>query len=410
MAGSIVGSMWNRSDEAGVLAVTGPRRALSPLVAAVALAALLAGCKPENKFQPPPPPEISVAVPLQQAVTPYEELTGNTVAFATVDLVARVEGFLISQNYVDGSFVKKGDLLFMIEQTMYKAKVKEAEAQLDGAKASLVQAEAEFTRQETLLRQNVSAQNTYDQAKAKRDNARANVENAEGNLTIAQTNLGYTTVQAPFDGIVTKHLVSVGELVGASTATKLATIVQLDPIYVEFNMSEQDVLQIRENIENRRLTVEELSKIPLNVGLMNEEGYPHQGNLNYVSPEVDANTGTVLVRGLFKNPNRDLVPGFFTRIQVPQGLGAQQVLLIPNRVIAEDQAGKYVLIVNKDNVVEQKHIVVGQLLVGGIRVIKSGLKADDRIVLSTSGRAIPGAKIVPKETKIELPPADQPKK
>lgn len=402
--------MWNRSDEAGFLAVAGPRRALSPLVAAVVVAASLAGCKPENKFQPPPPPEISVAVPVQQAVTPYEELTGNTVAFATVDLVARVEGFLTSQNYVDGSVVKKDDLLFMIEQTMYKAKVKEAQAQLDGAKASLVQAEAEFTRQETLLRQNVSAQNTYDQAKAKRDNARANVENAEGNLTIAQTNLGYTTVQAPFDGIVTKHLVSVGELVGASTATKLATIVQLDPIYVEFNMSEQDVLQIRQNIENRRLTVEELSKIPLNIGLMNEEGYPHQGNLNYVSPEVDANTGTVLVRGLFKNPNRDLVPGFFTRIQVPQGLGAQQVLLIPNRVIAEDQAGKYVLTVNKDNVVEQKHIVVGQLLVGGIRVVKSGLKADDRIVLSTSGRAIPGAKIVPKETKIELPPADQPKK
>jgi len=410
MAGSIVGSMWNRSDEAGFLAVTRPCRVLSPLVAAVALATSLAGCKPENKFQPPPPPEIGVAVPVQQAVTPYEELTGNTVAFATVDLVARVEGFLISQNYVDGSVVKKDDLLFMIEQTMYKAKVKEAQAQLDGAKASLVQAEAEFNRQEILLRQNVSAQNTYDQAKAKRDNARANVENAEGNLTIAQTNLGYTTVQAPFDGIVTKHLVSVGELVGASTATKLATIVQLDPIYVEFNMSEQDVLQIRQNLENRRLTVEELSKIPLNVGLMNEEGYPHHGNLNYVSPEVDANTGTVLVRGLFKNPNRDLVPGFFTRIQVPQGLGAQQVLLIPNRVIAEDQAGKYVLIVNKDNVVEQKHIVLGQLLVGGIRVVKSGLAADDRVVLSTSGRAIPGAKIVPKETKIELPPADQPKK
>jgi len=402
--------MWNRSDEAGFLAVTRPCRVLSPLVAAVALATSLAGCKPENKFQPPPPPEIGVAVPVQQAVTPYEELTGNTVAFATVDLVARVEGFLISQNYVDGSVVKKDDLLFMIEQTMYKAKVKEAQAQLDGAKASLVQAEAEFNRQEILLRQNVSAQNTYDQAKAKRDNARANVENAEGNLTIAQTNLGYTTVQAPFDGIVTKHLVSVGELVGASTATKLATIVQLDPIYVEFNMSEQDVLQIRQNLENRRLTVEELSKIPLNVGLMNEEGYPHHGNLNYVSPEVDANTGTVLVRGLFKNPNRDLVPGFFTRIQVPQGLGAQQVLLIPNRVIAEDQAGKYVLIVNKDNVVEQKHIVLGQLLVGGIRVVKSGLAADDRVVLSTSGRAIPGAKIVPKETKIELPPADQPKK
>jgi RND family efflux transporter MFP subunit len=199
------------------------------------LAAALVGCKPENKFQPPPPPEISVAKPLPRDLTPYEVLTGNTVAFNTVDLVARVEGFLTSINYVDGAMVKKGDLLFLIEQTMYKAKVKEGQAQLDAAKAALVQAEAEFTRQETLLRQNVTAQNTYDIAKAKRDSDRANVENAEGNLTIAQTNLGYTSVTAPFDGYVTKHLVSVGELVGSTTATKLATIVQLNPIYVEFS-------------------------------------------------------------------------------------------------------------------------------------------------------------------------------
>ena len=222
-------------------------------MAAVAMAALITGCKPENKFQPPPPANINVGVPVKQDVAPFEVLTGNTVAFATVDLVARVEGFLTSQNYVDGSEMKKGQQLFGIEQTMYKAKVKEAEAQLDGAKASLVQAEAEFTRQETLLRQNVSAQTTFDTAKAKRDNARANVENAEGNLTIAQTNLGYTTVLAPFDGIVSKHLISVGELVGASTATKLATIVQLDPMYVTFNMSEQDVLQIRQNLKERRV-------------------------------------------------------------------------------------------------------------------------------------------------------------
>jgi len=369
------------------------------------LAAFLAGCKPENKFQPPPPPEISVAVPLQQNVTPYEELTGNTVAFATVDLVARVEGFLNSQNYVDGSVMKKGDTLFVIEQTMYKAQVKEAEAQLDGAKAKLVQSEAEFTRQETLLRQNVTAQNTYDQAKAKRDSARANVENAEGNLTIAQTNLGYTTVQAPFDGIVSKHLVSVGELVGNGVATKLATIVQLDPIYVEFNVSEQDVLKIRQNLANRRLTVEELGKIPLDIGLMDEEGYPHAGFLNYVAPEIDAQTGTILVRGLFKNPNRELIPGFFTRIRLPMGLGAQAVLLIPNRVIAEDQAGKYALIVNKDNVVEQKRVKTGQLLVGGLRVITEGLTADDRVVLTTNGQAVPGGKVEPKLETIPPPPA-----
>lgn len=369
------------------------------------LAAALVGCKPENKFQPPPPPEISVAVPLKQDVAPFEELTGNTVAFATVDLVARVKGFLTQINYVDGDYKKQGDNLFQIEQTMYKADLKEAEAQLDSAKAQLVQAQAEFTRQETLLRQNVSAQNTYDIALAKRDTAKANVENAEGNLIVAQTNLGYTTVNAPFDGVVTKHLQSVGQLVGDTTPTKLATIVQLDPIYATFNMSEQDVLKIRNNIAERRLTVEELSKIPLDIGLMDEEGYPHAGFLNYVSPEIDPQTGTILVRGLFKNPKRDLLPGFFVRVRMPMGLAAKSTFLIPNRVIAEDQAGKYVLIVDKDDIVRQQRITQGQLLPGGLRAVTEGLKADDRVVLTTSGRAVPGGKVVPKETTIPLPPA-----
>ena len=369
------------------------------------LAAALVGCKPENKFQPPPPPEISVAVPLKQDVAPFEELTGNTVAFATVDLVARVKGFLTQINYIDGDYKKQGDNLFQIEQTMYKADLKEAEAQLDSAKAQLVQAQAEFTRQETLLRQNVSAQNTYDIALAKRDTAKANVENAEGNLIVAQTNLGYTTVNAPFDGVVTKHLQSVGQLVGDTTPTKLATIVQLDPIYATFNMSEQDVLKIRNNLAERRLTVEELSKIPLDIGLMDEEGYPHQGFLNYVSPEIDPQTGTILVRGLFKNPKRDLLPGFFVRVRMPMGLAAKSTFLIPNRVIAEDQAGKYVLVVDKDDIVRQQRITQGQLLPGGLRAVTDGLKADDRVVLTTSGRAVPGGKVVPKETTIPLPPS-----
>ncbi|MDP2376104.1 efflux RND transporter periplasmic adaptor subunit [Reyranella sp.] len=377
-------------------------RSLKGWIALPFLAVSLSACKPENKFMPPPPVEISVAPPLQQQVAPFEVLTGNTVSFATVDLVARVEGFLTAIQYVDGALVKKGDTLFVIEQTMYKAKVKEAQAELDSAKAALVQAEAEFTRQETLLRQNVSAQATFDVAKAKRDSARANVENQEGNLIVAQTNLGYTTVLAPFDGIVSKHLITVGELVGNGVATKLATIVQLDPMYVTFNMSEQDVLQIRENLKERRLDVEELSKIPLSIGLMNEDGFPHQGFLNYVSPELDATTGTILVRGLFQNPTRALVPGFFVRVKVPKGLAASAALLVPNRVIAEDQAGKYLLVVNKDNVVEQVRITTGQLITGGLRVISTGLKADDRVVLSTNSRAIPGGKVVPKLTTIPV--------
>ena len=379
-------------------------RSLKGWIALPLLAASLSACKPENKFMPPPPAEISVAPPLQQQVAPFEVLTGNTVSFATVDLVARVEGFLTEIKYVDGALVKKGDTLFVIEQTMYKAKVKEADAGLAGAKAALVQAEAEFTRQETLLRQNVSAQATFDVAKAKRDSARANVENNEGNLTVAQTNLGYTTVLAPFDGIVSKHLITVGELVGNGVATKLATIVQLDPMYVEFNMSEQDVLQIRQNLKERRLDVEELSKIPLSIGLMNEDGFPPQGFLNYVSPEIDATTGTILVRGLFSNPTRALIPGFFVRVKVPKGLGPTASLLVPNRVIAEDQAGKYLLVVNKDNVVEQLRVTTGQLLPGGLRVISTGLKADDRVVLSTNSRAIPGGKVVPKPTTITATP------
>ena len=373
------------------------------LILLLLVAAALAGCKPENKFQPPPPPEISVAKPLQKEVQPFEVLTGNTVAFNTVDLVARVEGFLTSINYTDGGFVKKGDTLFVIEQTMYQAKVKEAQAELDSAKAQLLNAQAEFTRQETLLRQNVTAQNTFDQAQAKRDSARANVENQEGNLVIAQTNLGYTTVVAPYDGVVTKHLISVGELVGNGVATKLATIVQLNPIYVEFNMSEQDVLNIRDKLK-KRLTVEELSKIPLDIGLMDEEGFPHQGFLNYVSPELDPMTGTILVRGLFNNPNRDLLPGFFARIRVPTATAATADFIIPDRVIAEDQAGKYVLVVNKDNVVEQRRVTLGQLLVGDLRVIESGLKPDDRVVITTNGNAVPGAKVVPKLTTIPAPP------
>ncbi|UYN94635.1 MAG: efflux RND transporter periplasmic adaptor subunit [Enhydrobacter sp.] len=379
--------------------------ASSRVAAGLVVALALTSCKPENKLVAPPPPEISVAQPLKQAVTPYAELTGNTQAFATVDLVARVQGFLVSIDYKDGALVKKGDVLFQIEPVSYEAQVKQAEAQLESAKAQLVKAQAEFVRQETLLRQNVSAQVSYDQAKASRDSAAATVENNEASLVIAKTNLGYTKVLAPFDGIVTRHLVSVGELVGNGVATKLATIVQLDPIYATFTLSEQEVLSIRANIGDRRLTLEELSRVPMEIGLMNEQGFPHAGNLNYVSPELDSTTGTIQVRGLFQNASGALLPGFFVRARIPTGAPDQQALLVPNRVLAEDQAGKYLLVVNKDDVVEQKHVTTGQATVGGMRVIMSGLSPDDRVVLSTSGRAIPGNKVVPKPTKIEPPPA-----
>jgi RND family efflux transporter MFP subunit len=376
------------------------------LIVLLASAALLAACKPENQFVAPPPAEVTVAPPVQQNVQPFVELTGNTVSVATVDLVARVEGFLVSIDYKDGNFVKKGDTLFQIEPITYDAKVKQAVAELDSAKAMLVQAEAEFQRQEVLLRQNVSAQNTYDQAKAKRDSAKANVENNQANLIVAQTNLGYTRVVAPFDGIVTNHLVAVGELVGSSTATKLATIIELDPIYATFNMSEQQLLDIRTKLRAAgMLSPEQLRKVPIEIGLMTEEGYPHKGSLNYAAPSVDSATGTVMIRAIFDNPNRALLPGFFVRVRVPTDAAEKAALLVPDRVVSEDQAGNYVLVVNKDDVVEQRRVTSGILLPGGLRVVDKGLKADDRVVVSTNGRAIPGRKVAPKVTTIQVPAA-----
>ena len=380
-------------------------RACTGLIVLSLLAPMISGCKPENKFVAPPAPEISVAPPLRQKVTPFLELTGNTAPYNNVDLVARVEGFLTAINYQDGSTAKKGDVLFEIDPSTYEAKVKQAEAELAAAKAQLENAQAEFNRQETLLRQNVSAQNTFDIAKAKRDSAAANVQNQEANLTIAKINLSYTKVAAPFDSVTTRHLISIGEVVGSSVNTKLATSVQLDPMYVTFNVSEQDILNIRANLKERRITLEEIHKVPLEIGLMTEEGFPHKGHLNYVSPDIDPNTGTVLMRGLFANPTRALLPGFFVRVRLPLGLGEKEALLVPDPVISEDQAGKYLLVVNKDDTVEQRRVTTGMLLPGRLRVIDKGLNADDRVVISTNGRAIPGRKVVPKATTIAAPAA-----
>ena len=201
---------------------------------------LLAGCnEAQNKVVARPPPAVGVSVPLQKAVTPYLELTGTMAAYASVTLVARVEGYLKANNYVDGATAKAGDLLFEIEQAPYQAQVKQAEAAAQAAYAELVQAEAEFDRQSTLFKQLVTDQATLDRARAKRDSDKATLEAQEAALQNAQINLSYTRVVAPFDGIVTRHLASVGELVGKGGDTTLASLVQLEPIYVMFNVSDQ---------------------------------------------------------------------------------------------------------------------------------------------------------------------------
>src|SRR5262245_29121795 len=210
-------------------------------IAGAALLVLLTACGEKNTFIAPPPPKVTVQFPLQQTVTPYLEATGNAASINNIKLVARVQGYVQEIKYQDGQAVKKGTPLFIIEPQPYKVALEQAQAAEEGAKATLVNAEAEFTRQQELQSKDVSTQANLDKARANRDTARANVLQAQANTQQAEINLGYTTVAAPFDGIVTARKVSVGELVGGSHTSELATIVQINPIWVWFNLSEQDV-------------------------------------------------------------------------------------------------------------------------------------------------------------------------
>jgi RND family efflux transporter MFP subunit len=363
---------------------------------------LLTACE-QNTFVPPPPPKVEVAVPVQKPVTRYLDATGNTAAIKNVDLVARVQGFLQSINYQDGTFVKQGATLFTIEPETYKLKLEQAQAAETGAQASLKQAENDFKRQSDLVQRQAVSQATLDTSTSTRDNAQANLQQAQVNTRIAAVNYGYTNVTAPFDGIVSAHLASVGELVGVASPTQLATIVALDPIYVNFNVNEQDVLRIREDARKRGMTVNEIRQLPIEIGLQTEAGYPHKGKLDYVSPNLNQSTGTLAVRGILPNPDRVLLPGFFVRVRVPYD-EQKDALLIPDAALGSDQAGRYVLVVNADNVVEQRKVQTGQLD-GELRVIESGLKADDKVVVVGLLRAIPGQKVDPQLQKIEPPPA-----
>ena len=310
-----------------------------------------------------------------------------------------MQGFLQSINYKDGAFVKEGTTLFTIEPETYKLKLEQAQAAEVGAQATLKQAVADFKRQSDLVQRQAVSQATLDTSTSTRDNAQANLQQAQVNTRIAEVNYGYTNVTAPFDGIVSAHLVSVGELVGASSPTQLATIVQLDPIYVNFNVNEQDVLRIREEARRRGISVSELRQLPVEVGLQTDSGYPHKGRLDYISPIINQSTGTLAVRGILPNPDRVLLPGFFVRVRVPFD-EQKDALLVPDVALGSDQAGRYVLVVNGDNLVEQRKVQTGPLE-GELRVIETGLKADDRVVTAGLLRAIPGQKVDPQLQKLE---------
>jgi RND family efflux transporter MFP subunit len=365
----------------------------------LATGVLLAACREENAYVPPPPPKVEVALPLKQNVTPYLFATGNTAAVNTTTLVARVSGFIQEIDYKDGDEVKAGARLFLIEPEPYQLALEQAQAGQSSSDAAAKQSGAEQKRQQELLAQKVISASDADAAAAAAAVDAAKQQQSAVEVKQAQLNLSYTEVKAPFDGIVTARQVSMGQLVGAGSATTLATIVQLDRIYVDFTISEMDVLRIRAGMAKRGIAAQDLKKVPVEVGLQNETGYPHKGTLDYAAPEVTASTGTLVVRAELPNAGRPLLPGYFVRVRVPLG-EEPDMLLVPDRAIGSDQGGRYVLVAGEGDVVEQRPVEIGQL-VQNLRVVTSGVKPDDRVIVSGLLTAVPGQKIEPQTKTLE---------
>jgi RND family efflux transporter MFP subunit len=381
-----------------------PNARVGVLTVATVASLVLAACGQGNQYVAPPPPKVTVATPVQRPVTRYLELTGSTAAVNSADLVARVPGFVQDISYSDGALVKKGTLLFTIEPEPYEVKLQQAQAAEAGAQATLKQAQSDFDRQARLVTTQAVSQSTYDQALATRDSAQSSFLQAQSNTRLAALNNDYAHVKAPFDGLVAARQVSVGEFVGGTaTPTVLATIVQADPIYVNFNVSEQDVLRMRAEMARRGLTRDDLKKVPVEVGLQTETGYPHAGTFDYAAPTVNSSTCTLAARAVLANPERVLLPGYFVRVRIPV---EQQpsALLVPDVALGSDQGGRYVLVIDKDDVVEQRKVGIGPL-VDELRVIDTGLNADDRVVVAGVLRAVPGQKVDPQAAPPRAPAA-----
>jgi RND family efflux transporter MFP subunit len=347
----------------------------------------------QNAYVPPPPAEVTVASPIRKVVPETMEFTGVTRGYEVVEVRARVKGFLEKKLVEGGRRVKAGDLLFVIDPRTFEAAVRQARAERETQRANLRLAEVTLERMLTAMRSNAASQQEVDKAQADFDAAKARVEVAEAMLAAAELDLEFTQIRAPINGRLGLVRVDVGQLVGATEPTLLTTIINDEKIYAEYDMDEQTVLEVRRLNANRRPGEDGRPSIEVRLALANEQGYPHVGQFHTADNTVNPETGTVRIEAIFDNADGTILPGSFVRVQPIYG--EREALLVPDVAVQTDQNGRFVLVVNAENVVERRNITAGPTL-DGLRRVDSGLAGDEAVIINGLQRARPGAKVSPK--------------
>ena len=353
----------------------------------------VSGCAKAPEVAPPSPPEVTVTTPIQKDVTVFQEFVGSTEAFKSVHIRARVQGFLDKMSFEPSSFVKKNQLLFVIEQEPYEAQRDRAAAGLKAAEAGLRRAESDLDRLEQAVATNAVSQQEVTRARAERDQASAAMLQAQAALTNAQIQLDYTTVESPIEGLVSRNYVDLGNLVGSGEATLLTTVRQIDPIYAYFEVSERFVAQALEQRGGHRDPGDgDYMRATL---LLEETGLEIEGRIDSLENTVDTGTGTIRVRGVFPNDDAKIFPGFFVRVRLPGEL-YEAALLVEETALGTDLGGRYLMIVGDGDVVERRYIEPGQLQDDNTRLILSGLEPGERYITRGLQRARPGMPVTPK--------------
>jgi len=378
-------------------------------VLATLLSLLLAGCNKEdakNTYVPPPPPEVQVSTPLAKEVTRELAYTGQITPEATVELRARVQGFLEKMNFVEGQNVRKGDLLFVIDTRQYQAAVDMATARVEATKASLEGAINDAKLAQELADKNAGPRIDAIIKAAKRDTIAAQLDSDKASLVNARLDLDFCTIHAPMDGRISESQVDVGNLVGRDGPTLLATIVQTNPVYVNVDVSESDVLKVRELVAATGNRPEGLQPGQVAPGKWREvyltipghEKYRFDGHVNYIDPQLDQETGTLRVRSVFENSKDVLVPGIFVTLHFP--IATYETLLVPDAALLSDPLGRYALVVDETDTVQIRRITAGERR-GTLREVSDGLKPADRVVTLGVLKARPGSKVTPKLVEIK---------